>query len=375
METENQVNALARRVRWAREREELTQADLSEKLGFKDRQTLSAIEAGQRKIAAEELVRLIEVTGGSFDFFTDPLRLVGEGRFSFRARNVSEATLDAFEENAGRWIAAWRELGRMQKVSASPLRPRLMLDVDSTFEQAQVAGEALVQEWALGDCPALHLAEAVEARLGVLVLLVQTPAGVSGAACQLPPYDAILVNREEPEGRRNYDIAHEVFHVLTWDTLPPRRVDRENPSGYKDKRTEQLADNFAGALLMPADVIRKRWDSRPADLDLHEWLNATAEALRVTSQALKWRLVAMGLLSKPDLLEINDERLTWNGGVIGEDRNPSPAFSRTFISRIGRAIERGDLSVRRTVELLGASGTGGLKELFRTHGLEVPFDL
>jgi hypothetical protein len=99
---------------------------------------------------------------------------------------------------------------------------------------------------------------------------------------------------------------------------------------------------------------------------------AKEKLLRCTCPSLQ---VALGLLSKPDLLGVIDERLTWNGRVIGEDRNPSPVFSRTFLSRIGRAIERGDLSVRRTVELLEASGTGGLKELFRTHGLEVPFDL
>lgn len=45
---------ISRRLKYAREKKGLTQARLSEKLGFKDRQTLAAIESGQRKIAVDE---------------------------------------------------------------------------------------------------------------------------------------------------------------------------------------------------------------------------------------------------------------------------------------------------------------------------------
>jgi uncharacterized protein DUF955 len=40
------------------------------------------------------------------------------------------------------------------------------------------------------------------------------PEGISGVACQLQAGDAILINRQENEGRRNFDLAHEIFHVL-----------------------------------------------------------------------------------------------------------------------------------------------------------------
>src|ERR1700674_2462857 len=69
---------LARRVTVAREHAGLTQDKLSKRLGFKDRQTLAAIEAGQRKVVVDELLALIRVTGKDMEFFTDPFRLVGE---------------------------------------------------------------------------------------------------------------------------------------------------------------------------------------------------------------------------------------------------------------------------------------------------------
>ncbi len=68
---------IPRRFKYAREKLGLTQAELLPRLGFKDRQTLAAIEAGQRKMTAEELVRAGEVLKVDIDFFTDGFRLVG----------------------------------------------------------------------------------------------------------------------------------------------------------------------------------------------------------------------------------------------------------------------------------------------------------
>ncbi len=95
----------------ARELAKLTQTQLSQKVGFKDRQTLAAIEAGQRQVAVKELMALIKATGKDLDFFTDPFRIVGEGGFSYRAGGTSEIELDQFEEQAGQWLALWRFLG------------------------------------------------------------------------------------------------------------------------------------------------------------------------------------------------------------------------------------------------------------------------
>ena len=74
--------------------------------------------------------------------------------------------------------------------------------------------------------------------MGLLVLLVDMPKGISGVACQIPGADSILINRKDSEGRRNFDLAHELFHVLTWDALPPERVDRGSPSGSKAKSVQ-----------------------------------------------------------------------------------------------------------------------------------------
>lgn len=358
---------LGRRIQMAREAAKLTQQDLTDRLGFKDRQTLSAIEGGLRKVSADELMLIMEATGRDLDFFTDRYRLVGEGNWSFRASSAQPALLDEFEAQAGRWVAAYRRLGQLQKQSAGILGLSLNLDSTSTFEEAQAAGEWLAEEWRLGDCPALTLPAAVEAKLDVLVLMVDAPTEISGAACQLTALRTILINRNDNPGRRHFDFAHELFHVLTWDRMPPERVDVTTPRGHKAKRVENLANNFAGALLMPVSRLKPLWDRREA-VELHGWFEHAARQFRVSCDALYNRLRALDWMTEEDAIGINFDRLR---NLYTEELTP-PLFSKVFLQRVYSAIDRGDISVRKVLSLL-ETDEEGLEEMFRAQGLgEVP---
>lgn len=364
---------IGRRLKAAREKLDLTQAQLAGQLGFKDRQILAAIEVGQRKLSAEELVRAVKVLGVDLDYFTDAFRLIGEGKFSWRAaKDAAPRLLDDFEERAGRWIATYRRLGKADQAAASPLQFRLPLSERSTFEESRTAADALGREWGLGEIPALHLESRVRDKLGALILSVDSPLSISGAACQLPGLNAILINRKEPEGRRHYGLAHETFHLLTWEQMPPEHREGEIPRGGKGRRVEQLADNFASALLMPAASLEPRWKSRGNE-NIHTWLNKTASEMLVTALALKWRLVQLEWVGKADLLYVEDRKLTANGRPKGEQRVPR-LFSEGFVQRMHQALSEGDLSVRRAAGLLKMP-IEDLAELFKSWDLTVPFDI
>lgn len=364
-----------RRLKAAREQRGLTQAQLSETLGFKDRQTLAAIEAGQRNVSAEELLRAVQVLDLDLEYFTDSFRLAGEGRFSWRTNtDALPDLLSAFEEKAGCWIATWRRLGELQDAKPSALQPALALSERSSFEEAQAAAESLAEEWKLGNVPAATLEAAIR-KLGTLVLYVDPPQAISGAACRVPGANTILINRKEPEGRRHYDLAHELFHLLTWEQMPPEHAETGTPRGTKTRRIEQLADNFAAALLMPERVLLPKWQARGAqeiDAGIHRWLNSTASDFLVTAKALKWRLTNLGWLTKGDLLQIKDAKLTFNGRP--KSLQPLPGiFSSAFVQRLHVGVTKGQLSVRRTAQILDLS-IAGLAGLFQSYDLAVPFE-
>ena len=201
--------------------------------------------------------------------------------------------LEACERRAGRWIAAYRTLVHQPQVGReTPLMRRTLgLSRRSSVEDAIRAGDRFVAEFGLGDVPAERLADVMERELGILVLMVDADRGISGAACRLPELDAVLIARHEVEGRRHFDLAHELFHLLTWDAMPPEHREEARETG--GSRVEQLANNFTAAVLLPADTLAGfgTW-SELEQAALVARLNAVANELHVTASALKWRLVA-----------------------------------------------------------------------------------
>jgi Zn-dependent peptidase ImmA (M78 family)/DNA-binding XRE family transcriptional regulator len=368
MMTQRQQLQIARRLKALREGSGRKQEALAAELGFKDRQTLAAIEAGERRISPEELVRAAQVLGVGIDTFLDPYRLIGEGAFNFRAKEVEPDTLAAFEERAGRWIATYRELGTQMGDEPRWLGQKLELSRRSSFEDAQASAEMLWRRWKLGEVPADRLEEAIERELGVLVLYVDAPAGISGAASHLPGQHTILVNRRESPGRRSFDLAHELFHVLTWDAMPPERVDPLVVKPTKGNRVEQMAENFASALLMPGAIISPRWEARGNE-DLSTWMSRTAFELRVSVPALRWRLVNLGHLAKAAAADPRPApKLT------GAEQTMPPLFSRPFVTRIADAVDAGHLSLRRAATLLGMPALE-LGELCAAYGRPLSYDL
>src|SRR5262245_46106965 len=139
------------RMKALREERKLSQDDVARLFGFKDRQTVSAIETGERRVTAEELITAVEKLGAPLDYFTNPFLLVGEGRFSWRQSGVGLPRLQAFERSAGRWIAAYRTLAPQVGRPVPLLRRTLGLTSRSTYEDATAAGERFVAEFRLGE--------------------------------------------------------------------------------------------------------------------------------------------------------------------------------------------------------------------------------
>ena len=223
----------------------------------------------------------------------------------------------------------------------------------------------------MGDVPALRLAEAMEKELGILVLMVEANEGISGAACRLPDLDAVLIARGEVEGRRHFDLAHELFHILTWDAMPPERVEDVKETG--GKRVEQLANCFASALLMPGRLVKEArpWERLDSDL-LIEGLNSVASEFKVTSSALRWRLVTLGELSATSAQDIPEAALRNNGGR--EAGPPPPLLSQSFAEVLAMALEQGHISARRAASLL-EMGVEELSAMFAAHGVECDIGL
>ena len=361
------------RVKAAREGAGWTQDRLAKAMDLKDRQSVSDIENGKRALKPDELVLLTDTLDRELDFFLNPFQVAGEAQFSWRASpGLAEDSLDGFELRAGQWIGLLRWLRENEQDRSNPLKHTLRLTTQSSYKDAIVRAESLVEALDLGVVPAERLAEKIEQELDIPVLYVdtiETPEGdsISGATCHLQDMSMILINRNEPEARRFFDLAHELFHALTWDAMKPDHRESNSVEDWaKGKRIERLANNFAAALLMPQASLANLIDKRRIDDVSH--LADVAMQLRVAPVALAWRLFNLNWIGTETRDALQQERQ--RPSVAGTPKRFSPAF----VNMLHRAIGRGHLSARKAAKAMGATLTQ-LVGLFSEHSLSSPFEL
>jgi Zn-dependent peptidase ImmA (M78 family)/DNA-binding XRE family transcriptional regulator len=360
------------RIQQARKAASLSQEALSQALGFNDRQILSNIESGKRKVSADELIRFVDSLQQPLEYFTDPFLISEEGAISWRTES-NAAALAEFENWAKTLIGSQRKLAQMLDEKISPLRFHLPLTTKSSYEDAWRKAEALVDMWSLGKNPAVRLKESVETEMGVMVLYVDAPHQVSGGACNLPEISTIFINRTQSLGRRNFTLAHELFHLLTWTTMPPPKFDLESdgPVGEsKQSRQEHLADQFAAALLMPFSSLEEQWKNfDSATMVFRKWVTKTAEFFLVSPKALHNRLrwIQEYIVLLKQHLKIEPEKLHYE--------TPMPSlYSSIFIKRLHTSLAKRLLTARKAAELLNLS-LDGLTNLFKDYNLEPCYDL
>ncbi|WP_374338529.1 ImmA/IrrE family metallo-endopeptidase [Leeia sp.] len=361
------------RVKAAREAKGWTQDQLTQGLRLNDRQSVSDIENGKRTLRPEEMLALSDLLDRDIEFFIDPFAVAGEAQFNWRADpGVPEDSLDGFELKAGQWIGMLRWLREQRDSRASVLKRALRLSSQSSYEDAQERAESLAVELDLGVIPAETLIDKVERELDIPVLFVDTVEtadgkSISGATCHLEEMGVILINRNENEARRFFDLAHELFHALTWDAMKPEhRESNSFEERNKGKRIEQLANSFAAALLMPRASLDKLIDQERAGDIAH--LCEVAALLRVAPVALAWRLFNLKLIGDDIRQSLSQEKQ--RPSVSGSPKR----FSPSFVKMLHEALDNGRLSARKAAKTIGL-GLGGLTELFGQYDLPAPFDL
>lgn len=344
-----------------------SQEELASALGLKDRQSISAIELGERRITPEELVKAASFLRQPIEFFTDPYIVAEIEGFSFRAKTLDRKVLADFSEQATRLISANRRFRDLLGETPSPIHAQLP-DVtrQTPLKIASSYGEQTAAAWGLGEIPAERLREVAEEKVGISIFFIDGDPAVSGAACHLDDGNVIVINRNEPDGRRNFNIGHEIFHLLTWDEMPPEPLDLEPEDEYRAKsRCEQLADNYASGLLMPTSAVKERWKRRHGKT-LTEWIKEHSAEMRVSPSALYWRLVNLELINK-------DEYPLPAGAKAKQQLRQIPLlYNRVFVTRLQQVLHQGKLSVIRATQILECS-VEELAGLLESYNLEVPF--
>ena len=333
---------VAERLCEARKQLGLTQLQAAQETGI-GREALANMEIGKRNVRAVELAALARVYGRDISAFllaeveqqaTAPIlwRAQPSAEDRARARGLFLRCLDAYS-------SIEKLAGIHANVRFSPKRLS-NLDYSVAKWLASVCG----REYELGARPAHGLECAMEDRIGVKVITLDgLPGGVSAAATLRADDAAVLLNADEVPWRRSFSLAHELFHLLTWD-VTVRSCDVDP---IPDDDTEKFAQCFAAELLMPEGEFRREMGARlEGGQLLYSDLAGIARSFGVSAEAVVWRVCRLKYIAEDAakaVLESREFRF-WNIERGREERPHVTRPSGRFVALGFHAMQNGRLS-------------------------------
>lgn len=358
---------IGERLQSARLRAGLSQAEACRRAGLGE-SSLSEFENGRRDPSLAQLTQLAAVYSRSVaSLLTDDP--IAEQTVLWRERPVEAPTLEV------EFLRLAEQYANLEKW-CNDVRPPFRLPPvtkafdDFTEADAEELARTVCRDLGLGDRPATNLLGVLEEDLGIKVFhKAFAPTGT--AACSRSPNFgyAILLNAKNTRWRRNFDLAHELFHLLTWETF-------RATSATTTKREEKLANKFAASLLLPADAVKSMVTRRGGKLSAVAVFEVVRE-FDVSVEALAWRLYELYGGGSADRVKQRIAELN----AVGSDyenrtEEPLPQRPRRFHMLAVDALRTGKMSTGRFAEYLGISRSQALKyaaqEAESDEALELP---
>ena len=218
---------LGNRIRNARMRLSLSQHQLAKEIGFSASQIISQIEKGERDVKAWELVNLAKALR------VDVSQLLNvEEPKPFAPvlwRKDPKTDKELIEAEFLQHCEQYALLEKLCDVIIKEELPTRAVDPEAlTYEYAEALGEEIRNHFELGSRPASCLSGILEEKYGVKIWYENLDEG-SAASTKDSFGAAILMNSTEAPWRRNFNFAHELFHLITWPTFSTKSLyeDRE----------------------------------------------------------------------------------------------------------------------------------------------------
>jgi Zn-dependent peptidase ImmA (M78 family)/DNA-binding XRE family transcriptional regulator len=354
------IEGLAQRLKYARERAGLTQSEASARSEVGE-SSLSEFEHGKREPSVSQLAALATAYNRPMAFFLmsgpPPAEVVRWRKKPKAAEAIEVLFLRLCEQyqNLESWCGA--TVATTLPAAEPPSRPFGRHDAEQLAIRVR-------RELELGACPGPALLNVLEEQCGVKVFHLDIePQGTAASSQSAGFGNAVLLNKKNPKWRRNFDLAHELFHLLTWNFGQAKR-----PAGAVwSESDEKLADEFAACLLMPADAVLEAVGHRLQDRKLPlVGLFEIARQFDVSVEALTWRIhrVYGGKPKDKPRTEAMIERARAAATLFEErTQDDPPQRPARFVALALKALRGGDLSVGRFAEYVGTT---------RQRALEIP---
>lgn len=337
------------RLKYARESLKLILSEARSQTGIGE-SSLSDFENGKREPSLTQLHTLASVYKRALSFFLEESAVPAEViLWRKRPQHGAEEIEASFRQLCERYrnLEVWTGDVRNSCLPESQVPAEKF-----GYREAGALARSVRNVLQLGEHPGPSLLPVLEESCGVKVFHLDFEPSGTAASTKSDRFGvAVLLNSKNKRWRRNFDLAHELFHLLTWNTFAPAGETAED-----DEKIERLATCFARNLLMPGDSLRAAIDSRQAGgklkfeslFDIAREFDVSVEAL-VRHIGLEWHHTN----------EQTEQMLTaaesWRPYLEDRVDFPPPPFPERYRTLAVQALHRGEISVGRFAEYLGIS--------------------
>jgi Zn-dependent peptidase ImmA (M78 family)/DNA-binding XRE family transcriptional regulator len=348
-----QNTSLGARLKAEREKLGLTLEQIAEKMGFDSYQTISSIESGKREVKAWELAKLANIYHQDFNYFLEEdVTSQPEPIIIWRDQKVKNKTV---EQHFIHFCENYEKLEKMSGKKDGSFQPvKWTQEQKERFISSPSSGiKDLALEYLdklkLGSRPACLLPKILEETQGVKLFYTNNASGSAASTISDMFGAAILLNSKNVPWRRNYDLAHELFHLITWNIF--------NTTKDYTSEAETWAEMFGAAILMPEKEIRDEFNKRLTNNKISASdLVELAVDFEVSINALLIRLEELGLLRKKDAKIMRENyyelRTIDKGKRSSEEDENKPRLSNRFINLAIKAFLLGKISKGKLAEYL-----------------------
>ena len=347
------IKSLGDRIKTFRKRLNLTQKDLAIQMGFNSPETLSQIERGDRELKAWELVQLAKLLSLNLNDLLNIESVQEKPVVLWRASLETEK-----EIKESKFIKHCEDYAMLEELSGNRTTeqfPQKKVGPDDiSYETARRLASEIRREFNLGDRPARELIKILEEGFGIKIWYFEMEEG--SAASTIGPFGpAILMNLNEAPWRRNYNFAHEIFHLITWNSFPPSLI-KKSPDLWD--KLEKIANVFASCILLPSDVVTVEFEkNRDKNSIAYIDLIGMARKFDVSTEALLFRLLNLKLLNKNTVDKILKDQLfrEIDKSTMAPRWWLPPEFPERFVRLAFVAYKKGRLSKAKLAEMLDTS--------------------
>lgn len=343
---------LGERLRVARTTANMTQEAAAKRVGVA-RTTIVAIERGERRVKASELVALARAYKTSVNGLLRPSSIHVDVQPQFRADGASSEAQSEAIQLLVRLATSYVELERAVGRPLRPLvPPEFPVSRGAALPQAEDAAMQLRATLGIGLAPVADVLRLAELQLGLRVFVRAVDSRIAGAYVFHPELGGcVLVNVKHPRPRRAWTIAHEIGHFLT--ARAEADILELGPGHHED-----FADLFAGAFLMPPAALRRRFSEiaagggtfSPRDLIL------LAHEHQVSIEAMCRWLERLSLLPKQTYDALRDRGLDAAvvRSVVGDPAQEEPVpLPPRLMTIAAEAFYRGLVGEGQLSDMLG----------------------